>query len=107
MSIKIIIKNDSSKAIIISDNMPNVMDYINTLEPHTFKGSELRISIIDVRTGNFHIYDFEYLRQSKLSPRKWLLNNILYSITCDDTEENFSKSFDNICKLMLVEYNKL
>ncbi len=52
-------------------------------------------------TADFHTYVFEYLQGSKLSPKKWLLNNIIYSITCDETKDNL---FNEILDLLWYEY---
>ena len=54
-----------------------------------------------MNTTNFHTYVFEYLQESKLSPRKWLLNNIIYSITCNETKDNL---FNEILDSLRYEY---
>lgn len=60
-------------------------NYINNLEKNVIKGCELTVIIVDAQTGNFHQYVYEYV--SKLSPKKWLLNNISYLLTCDETKK--------------------
>lgn len=77
---------------------------INELTKLTIKGCELKVFILDMNTTNFHTYVFEYLQESKLSPRKWLLNNIIYSITCDETKTNMDNLFDEILDSLWYEY---
>ena len=77
---------------------------INKLTKLTIKGCELKVFILDMNTTNFHIYVFEYLQESKLSPRKWLLNNIIYSITCDETKTNMDNLFNEILDSLWYEY---
>lgn len=78
---------------------------INELTKLTIKGCELKVFILDMNTTNFHTYVFEYLQESKLLPRKWLLNNILYSITCDKTKTNMDKLFNEILDSLWYEYH--
>ena len=70
----------------------------------TIKGCELKVFILDMNTTNFHTYAFDYLQESKLSPRKWLLHNIIYSITCDKTKINMSNLFDKILDSLWYQY---
>jgi len=74
---------------------------INELEKITKIGIELDVFIIDMKTAEYHKYAFDYLPSSKLSPRQFLLNNILYSITCDET--NMTETFNEIIKLLWTE----
>ncbi|MCJ7636032.1 MAG: hypothetical protein MUO21_00930, partial [Nitrososphaeraceae archaeon] len=81
-------------------------DYINDLEKLIIKGCELTVFLFDVNTTNFHQYEFDYLSNSKLSPRKWLLNNMLYSITCVETRENMDGMFNEILGLLHLMFTK-
>ena len=74
---------------------------INELTKLITKGCELKVFILDMTTLDFHTYLFDYLQKSKLSPRKWLLNNIIYSITCNETKDNL---FNEILHLLRYEY---
>ena len=74
---------------------------INELTKLTTKGCELKVFILDMTTLDFHTYVFDYLQESKLSPRKWLLNNIIYSITCNETKDNL---FNEILDSLRYEY---
>jgi hypothetical protein len=78
MSISITIGN---KKIAIN-NQTHPVELNGIINELTIKGCELKVFILDMNTTNFHTYVFEYLQESKLLPRKWLLNNIIYSITC-------------------------
>jgi hypothetical protein len=80
----------------------NLNGIINELTKLTIKGCELKVFILDMNTTNFHTYVFEYLQESKLSPRKWLLNNIIYSITCNETKDNLFTVFINFCFLKVL-----
>ena len=71
-------------------------NYINNLEKNVIKGCELTVIIVDAQTGNFHQY------VSKLSPKKWLLNNISYSLTCDETKKNMDNMFNEIVELLCL-----
>lgn len=106
MLVKIIIKNESSKAIIVNSDS-NIIERINELEPYVTEGSCLKICIINTTNNDQYTYEFEYFSGSKLSPKKWLLENILYFITCEEMEEINKNSFDNIIRLMFEEYNKI
>ena len=77
---------------------------INELTKLTTKGCELKVFILDMTTLDFHTYVFEYLQKSNLSPRKWLLNNIIYSITCDETKINMDNLFNEILDSLRYEY---
>ncbi len=92
------------KKITIDHTHPvNLNGIINELTKLTIKGCELKVFILDMTTLDFHTYVFEYLQESKLSPRKWLLNNIIYSI--NETKTNMD-SFDFILKSLWVLFYK-
>ena len=74
---------------------------INELTKLITKGCELKVFILDMTTSDFHTYVFEYLQESKLSPIKWLLNNIIYSITCNEIKD---KLFNEILDSLWYEY---
>ena len=98
-----------TKKIIIYNQMHYLIlnNLINEFEKNIIKGCELTISIFDKNTTNFHIYIFEYLSDSILLPIKWLLNNILYSITCDKTNQNMSGIFNCLVGLLRQKYDSL
>jgi hypothetical protein len=58
----------------------NVNNIINGFENYVIRGCELSVLLVDNDTLDFHKYVFDYLSSSKLGPKKWLLNNIIYSI---------------------------
>ena len=94
---KINISVDSTTLCI--DNHTEDEDLYNSideLETYVVHGCSLTVYIVDKNTLNYHMYVFDYLPTSKLRPRKWLLNNILYSLVCDDTKKNMTNIFDNI-----------
>ena len=76
-------------------NKDKLINIIDELVEFVIKGCEMKVSIIDINTGNFHCYIFDYLQNSVLDPKKWLLNNIIYSITCDETKTDMNGLFDN------------
>jgi hypothetical protein len=92
------------KKITIDHTHPvNLNGIINELIKLSIKGCELTVFILDRNTTEFNKYVFDYLQESKLSPRKWLLNNIIYSI--NETKTNMD-SFDEILKSLWVLYYK-
>jgi hypothetical protein len=100
---------NEQKIIITPDNdLITIIININKLESHTKKGCDMVVFIYDQNTTNFHKYEFDYLQSSQLNPRKWLLNNILYSITCDKTKNNMNKrELLKMADLLFTEYHKL
>jgi hypothetical protein len=78
---------------------------IDELTKLTIKGCELKVFIVDMTTADFHTYEFDYLQESKLSPRKWLLNNIIYSLTCNKTKTNMNNLFNKILDSLWREYS--
>ena len=105
MSVSITVK---FKKITITNKSENIIENINEIEQYTKRGCELTVFIFDPDSSNFHQYVFDYLDSSKLLPRKWLLNNILYSLTCDETKKNIEeRSFNNILFKLRTEYNNL
>ena len=77
---------------------------INEFTELAIKGCELTIFIFDTNTSNFHTYVFEYLQESELLPKKWLLHNIIYAITCDETKTNMDNLFNKFLDLLWYEY---
>ena len=92
--------------ITIDNNITSIVNIINEFEKEIHYESNLKVFIYDNNTTDFHSYEFEYLSSSKLSPKQWLLNNILYSITCKETKKNMEHRFDNIIILLDIEYRK-
>jgi hypothetical protein len=103
MSITITI---GTQTIIIHNHTQNILSHIYKLESQTKKGCELIIFICDSESVNFHRYEFDYLSSSKLSPKKWLLNNVLYSVSCDKTRADMKDLFNDILIELSNEYNK-
>jgi len=103
MSISITI---NTQIIIIHNNTENVLSHIYKLESQTIKGCELIIFICDSESANFHKYEFDYLPSSRLSPKKWLLNSVLYSLNNDKTKANIRELFNDILIELNYEYNK-
>ena len=94
------------KIAINNQTHPVVLNgIINELTKLTIKGCELKVFILDMTTSDFHTYVFEYLQESKLSPRKWLLNNIIYSLTCNKTKTNMNNLFNKILDSLWREYS--
>ena len=73
----------------------NVCD-IDELVKHVRTGCELSVFLYDATNTNFHEYVFDYLPESPLCPRGWLLNNIGYAITCKETAANMTGLFTDI-----------
>jgi hypothetical protein len=94
MSINITITNKKKITINNQMNRDELINIIEELVKSTMKECEMQVLIIDINTGNFHEYTFDYLQESPLFPKKWLLNNIIYSITCDETKTNINGLFD-------------
>jgi len=46
----------------------------------------------------------KYTRDSKFNPKKWLVNNILYSITCPETKKNMLNCFNTLEHKLVAEY---
>jgi hypothetical protein len=103
MSISVTI---GTKTIMIFNHTQNVVSHIYKLKDEVTKGCELIIFICDSDTTNFHKYEFDYLPSSKLSPKKWLLNNILFSLTNEKTKELMKDLFNDVLIELNSEYNK-
>ena len=73
---------------------------INELTKLTIKGCELKVFILDMNTTNFHTYVFEYIYILD----NIQLNNIIYSITCDETKTNMDNLFNEILDSLWYEY---
>lgn len=103
MSMTIIV---GSQTITIHSHIKNILSHIYKLEPQITKGCELIVFICDPDSSNFHKYEFEYLSNSKLSPKKWLLNSILYSLNNEKTRIDMNNLFDDIFIELNNEYEK-
>lgn len=103
MSISITI---NTQIIIIHNNTENVLSHIYKLKDEIKEGSELIIFICDSGSSIFYKYEFDYLPNSKLSPKKWLLNSVLYSLNSDKTKANIRELFNDILIQLNYEYNK-
>ena len=104
MSIKIMI---GTKSMIIDNNTLNIITHIDEIEEYLKKEKELTVFLYDDNTTNFHKYEFEYSSNSKLFPRKWILNNILYSLSCDKTRKDMKYLFNRVIILLSDEFEKL
>jgi len=107
IEITLIKRNTEKNKYILNNNTTeeNIENVINELEEFIIKNCDLIIFILDNSTTNFHKYEFEYNEKSKLFPRKWLLNNILYALTCDKTQTNMASLFNTIINKLFFEYN--
>jgi len=107
IEISLIERNTQKCKLILNNNTTeeNINNVINKLEELLIKNCDLIIFILHNSTTNFHKYEFEFTGKSKLFPRKWLLNNILYSLTCDKTQTNMTSLFNNIINKLFFEYN--
>ena len=103
MSITITIGTNS---ILIHNHTQNVLSQIYKLKDEIKEGSELIIFICNPETTYFYKYEFDYLPNSKLSPKKWLLNSILYSLNSDKTRTDMKDLFNDILIELNNEYNK-
>jgi hypothetical protein len=105
MSIKISITN-TDKTIKMNDYMSKMqcINLINEFEKYIIRNIDMKVFIYDENTTNFHQYEFEYKLNSKLNSKKWLLNNILYSIKCDKTQQNMSKLLKNLEYILMSVY---
>ena len=103
MSITIII---GTQSILIHNHTQNVLSCIYKLKDEIKEGSELIIFICDPETSNFHKYEFDYSLNLKLSPKKWLLNSLLYSLNSDKTRIDMKDLFNDILIELNNEYNK-
>jgi len=105
MSIQLSIRTKSVKIneFILEDELINI---INEFHEYIKRNDELIVFLYDDDSTNFHKYIFEYMPESKLSSKKWLLNNIIYSIQCNETQKNMSKLFINLKCILLNEYHK-
>jgi hypothetical protein len=107
MSISITIRETAHtiKYELTNDTI-NIDNIIDNIQQYTKHGSELTIFLYDPDTTTFHNYVFDYLATSANNPRHWLLNNILYAITCKDSN-NFIKLVIPVYNKLAEEYNKI
>lgn len=105
MSITITVENN--KKIFTNDNAEDIITYIDETEKYIKNGFEINIRIFNPDTTDFHIYEFEYKTTSPLTPRKWILNNILYSLCCKETLKIMPNHLlPNITSLLYYENKK-
>lgn len=108
MSIEITIRNKSGnvKQHVLKNNTPNILTIIDDIQAYTDHGSELVVFLFDPDSTSFHKYTFDYLKNSPMYPRHWLLNNILYSIMCKDSN-NFAKLVIPVHNTLKAEYDRI
>ena len=108
MSIQIVIK-DINKSVKINEfiSQTELLNIINEFHEYIKRNYELVVFLYNDDNTDFHQYVFEYMSKSKLSSKKWLLNNIIYSIQCNKTQQNMSKLFINLKCILLNEYHIL
>ena len=89
-----------------SDTPEYIYAATETLVKYVNKGCSLIIFVFDNDTTDFHQYEFEYMQDSGMLPKKWLINNILYSITCKDTVRNMDINILSklVAKLTNLDY---
>jgi hypothetical protein len=88
-----------------ADSLTQVQANVSKLEAVCKKGCELSVNIVNCKTGKFHIYEFDYLTTSESLPRKWILGNLLYSISCKDTGDERDELID-VFSALHAEYER-
>ena len=94
MSVRIEIYSNSqlTYSINLANDTTNLATIFRDMSNYTLKKCELKIFILNTNTMDFHNYVFEYDGLKK--PLNFLLNNIMYSLVCDDTDKNTQNMFD-------------
>jgi hypothetical protein len=80
-----------------------VINIINIFEKNIIIGCDMIIFLFNINTADFDSYTFEYLKSSKNDKKKWLINNLLYSITCDETRYSMRILFINLKNILYEE----
>ena len=109
-SIHITVQSYAGKATVKLENKTDnkvIENALCELEKHTSVGCQLLICIIDPDTTNFHFYEFMYERRSPFAPQKWILNNVLWSLTNEETRKNMDGMFRDICYNLWRRYSGL
>lgn len=101
----------NNQKILLLDNFSNnINQYMNIID-NSIKNKnnvELIVFLIDINSSNFHTYEFEYSSGNlNMSLKKWILNNIIYSINCDETKTNMKNMFNNLYFLFKDEFDKI
>jgi hypothetical protein len=101
---------DNQKILLLDNFSNNINQYMNIID-NSIKNKnnvELSILLIDIESSNFHNYEFEYsLGSINMNIKKWVLNNIIYSINCDKTKTNMKNMFNNLYFLFKDEFDKI
>jgi hypothetical protein len=69
-------------------------------------GTSLEVYLYNKDTTDFHLYEFEYeynITKFK-DPRKWLLNNMLYSLFCRETAKDMADKFIELKTILDREF---
>lgn len=102
MSVSVHINNNLIACL--NNNTKYIPDKIKSIN-NEIMGCELKVNILDMNSGNFHAYIFDYTPESKFSPKEWILINIIYSLTCPETKQNMAGLFDNLIEVIAHEIN--
>ena len=70
----------------LTNETPDILNIIDDIQEYVNYGATLDVFLYDPDTTAFHKYTFDYLTSSKMYPRHWLLNNIMYSLVCGDSK---------------------
>ena len=101
---------DNQKILLLNNFSNNINQYMNIID-NSIKNKnnvELSLLLIDIESSNFHKYEFKYsLENININIKKWILNNIMYSINCDETKTNMKNMFNNLYFLFKDEFDKI
>lgn len=98
MSVSVSIDNVKE---IFNNTTINLSEKIENLKKGYLNSKILKITIIcDM---DFYYYEFEHLNDSDKKYKAWVLNNIMWALTCDETKENMNGVFEDLMFKLRVE----
>jgi len=97
----IFININGTQCLQISNDTTGISSLLTEIANLIEHGTEMNICLIDTVSGECHSYVFEYTHESKFgSPLPWTLNNLLYSILCEDTGNAIQELLTDVIELL-------
>jgi hypothetical protein len=84
---------------VFNNTTTNLSEKIENLKKGFLNSKILKITIMN--DMDFHYYEFEHL--SDKTYKAWVLNNLMWALTCDETKENMNGIFDDLMFKLRVE----
>ena len=100
--------NNCNESIFYNDSDINELkQFINNSINLIKYNTELKVKIFNNQTSDSHQYQYIFFDNYDLKPKKWLLNNILNSFYCEDTEKDMCGLLDVIANKFKSAFNNI